>query len=91
MSAGDRQIHADRLQGPWSEHARRPVIAKRPHDVRPAGRILVLEGRIVRFAQNCDPHYGIDVRAFELTELSPTAYHERRIGKVPLLGPTGGG
>ena len=45
----------------------------------------------MRFAQNCDPHYGTDVRAFELTELSPTAYRERRIGKVPLLGPTGCG
>jgi hypothetical protein len=86
-----RLFYADRLQGPWIEHARRPLIAKRPHDARPAGRLLVLEGHMVRFAQNCELHYGTDVRAFEVTELSPTTYRERRIGKVPLLGPTGGG
>jgi hypothetical protein len=86
-----RLYSADTLTGPWAEHPASPVVRGNPHAARPAGRVVTTESRIYRFAQNCHPHYGIDVRAFEITELTPTSYRETSIGTGPILGPSGSG
>jgi hypothetical protein len=86
-----RLYWADHLLGPWVEHRQRPLIAGDAHVARPAGRMLSVGGRVVRFAQNCEPEYGTDVRAFEVTELTPHSYHERPVGAGPVLGPSGSG
>ena len=72
-----RLYWADHLLGPWVEHRQRPLIAGNVHIARPAGRMLSVGGRVVRFAQNCEPEYGTDIRAFEVTELTPHSYQER--------------
>jgi hypothetical protein len=78
---------ADSPEGPWSEHPRSPVIRGDQHIARPAGRPVVYEGKLFRFAQDDAPAYGIQVWAFEVTELTTVAYDERRVGPVPILGP----
>lgn len=78
---------ADHPKGPWSEHPRSPVIRGDPHISRPAGRPVVSEGRLFRFAQDDAPTYGIQVWAFEVTELTTVSYNERRVGAAPILGP----
>jgi len=82
---------AECLDGPWREHPASPVIAGDPHLARPAGRMLVTGGRVFRFAQDCEPHYGLSVRAFEVTRLSETHYEERPVTAQPILGPDGSG
>ena len=82
---------ADQLQGPWCEHPRSPVVRGNPHLARPAGRILATEGKIVRYAQNCHPTYGLDVRALEIVQLTTTAYEEREMGHHPVLAASGKG
>jgi hypothetical protein len=82
-----RLFFSDKLQGPWREHPASPIRQNDPYNARPAGRVHVADGRVVRYAQGCQPAYGTDVRAFEITELTSTRYHERPVGKVPLLGP----
>jgi pimeloyl-ACP methyl ester carboxylesterase len=41
--------------------------------------------RVIRFAQNCQPRSGSDVRAIEITELTPTRYSERPLADRPIL------
>ncbi len=86
-----RLYFADRLHGPWREHPRSPVVAGDALISRPAGRVLVTPGRIIRFAQNCSVEYGADVRAIEITRLTRTEYEERPLPNAPLLGPSGNG
>jgi hypothetical protein len=86
-----RLFHADRLQGPWREHCKSPIVSGNAHLSRPAGRVIAVDERIYRFAQNCDPEYGRDVRAVEITRLSRSDYREQPLGGPPILGPAGQG
>ncbi len=79
-----RLFQAPELQGPWTEHPRSPIVANDPDIARPAGRPLVLDGVLYRLGQDCDPTYGNQVRAFRVTELSPTAYAEEPV-EPPLV------
>lgn len=84
-------FYADELTGPWVKHVRSPVVRKNANIARPGGRVLVLDGHIVRFAQDCVPVYGSQVRAFEITELSTTNYAEREMPTSPILKGNGAG
>jgi len=83
-----RLYHAPALRGPWQEHPRSPIIQANPHIARPAGRVVVFDDRIFRFAQDCFPVYGTKVRAFEIVELTPATYREQRVSRVPIFGPS---
>lgn len=80
-----RLFHADRLTGPWIEHPASPVVSGNPHIARPGGRVVCWENRLFRFSQDCSPHYGLMVRAFEITELTETSYRERAFADGPIL------
>lgn len=80
---------AAELGGPWTRHPRSPVVRDDCRRARPAGRLLAGDGTVTRFAQDCDPHYGTQVRAFEISELTPEAWREEERGVV--LGPSGAG
>ena len=86
-----RLFGAAELTGPWSEHPASPLIEHDAARARPAGRVTQFDGRIIRFAQNCGPAYGVQVRAFEVTDLTPRSYRERPVGPDPLLGASGSG
>lgn len=86
-----RLFSAADLAGPWREHPQSPIIHGNPHTARPAGKVLNLDGRLIRFAQSCEPCYGTDVRAFEITQLTATDYREQPLAPRPLLGPSGHG
>jgi hypothetical protein len=73
--------------GPWREHPKSPIVDSDARAARPAGRVVVSNGRPVRFAQPVYPVYGTEVRAFEITELSPQHYSERPLRDAPILGP----
>ena len=51
-------FHADDLFGPWREHPRSPVVADDVRTARPAGRVVFIDGRPVRFAQDCTARMG---------------------------------
>lgn len=86
-----RLFWARELKGPWTEHPKSPLIRDDPTRARPAGRPVTVEGRLIRFAQNCRPAYGTQVRAFEVDELTSDSYRERPLTPDPLLGPSGAG
>ena len=86
-----RLFHGDNLEGPWVEHPRSPIIEDNPHIARPAGRVIVSTGSVIRYAQDCCPVYGSRVRAFEIDELTPTSYHEQTFDFSPIVEASGTG
>lgn len=86
-----RLYYADELQGPWREHPKSPIIQGNPHIARPAGRVVVLPDRIIRYTQDCYPTYGRHVWAFQIIELTRCRYRERLLGDAPVLMGNGMG
>jgi hypothetical protein len=82
---------ADNLGGPWTAHRCSPVVRNDCHRARPAGRVLAANGRITRFAQDCHPRYGTQVRALEIRELTTRDYREEERRESPILTPSGSG
>ncbi len=80
----------DLLSG-WCEHPASPIISGDPRAARPAGRVLATSNQLIRFAQNCADAYGLEVRAFEIAQLTPTAYTEREVAHNPILSGSGMG
>ena len=85
-----RTLHlffADELRGPWLPHPRNPIVADNRSTARPAGKVVFHGGAPIRFAQDCLPRYGTQVRAFEITALSRQVYSEREFPDSPVLKP----
>ncbi len=82
---------ADALEGPWSQHPASPIVRRDPHIARPGGRVLVMGDRVLRFAQDDEPKYGIRVFAFEVTQLDETTYRETPVGDGPVVAASGSG
>lgn len=79
-----RLFYASELKGPWTEHPLSPIVKKDVRTARPGGRPFLLDGKLYRLAQDCYPRYGYQVRAFEITDISPTTYSERLV-ETPLV------
>lgn len=91
LCAGElRLFRADALAGPWTEHPSSPVVVDDPGHARPAGRVVTMEGRRLRFAQDCARTYGEAVRAAEITHLDDTGYAEEAFA-LPVLSGSGSG
>jgi hypothetical protein len=86
-----RLFQAPDLLGPWQEHPASPIVYANPRIARPAGRALVLDGRVHRFAQSGVPYYGSELHAFALDELTATTYREHPLEPSPLLRGSGHG
>ena len=82
---------ADTLEGPWIEHPQSPIIKGNSRISRPAGRILIMDNKVIRFAQDHHPIYGRQVRSFIVTDLTPATYSETEDARSPILQPDGTG
>lgn len=79
---------SDSLFGPWKEHPRSPVITGNSRTARCGGRILLKDGKLIRYAQDCSKIYGRQVLAFEIINLTETEYAEKEIPENPILKPS---
>lgn len=79
--------YARELKGTWTEHPLSPLIEHNARIARPGGRVVSHEGRMYRFAQDDEKIYGSKLRAFEIVELSETAYREQPVPHNPVLKP----
>ncbi|MEO8017807.1 MAG: hypothetical protein ABI769_08340 [Pseudomonadota bacterium] len=59
----------------WTPHRLNPVVID-PACARPAGKILVKDGRLIRPAQDCERRYGSAISFMEITALSTERYEE---------------
>ncbi|HEX7677896.1 MAG TPA: hypothetical protein VF713_07215 [Thermoanaerobaculia bacterium] len=85
-----RLFFSDELTGRYREHPSSPIVAD-DTCARPAGRIIIHDGVPLRFAQVGRPSYGTAVRAFRITELTPTSYREEEAATAPILTASGAG
>jgi hypothetical protein len=86
-----RLFFADKLFGPWTEHPQSPIVVDNERLARPAGRLLIINNKVIRFSQDCYPMYGSQVRAFQITRLTPDTYREVECEESPLLKGQGSG
>ena len=86
-----RLFCAKTLLGEWNEHPESPVVCDDLSRVRPGGKVLVAEGKTVRFAQDCSESYGRRLRAFRVDQLSRDHYEEDEILLSPELRAQGRG
>jgi hypothetical protein len=82
---------AEDLTGSWREHRASPVVVDDKTRARPAGRVLVTNGCLYRFAQDCGHRYGGAVRTFVIDCLTEHRYSEREEERGPMLGASGAG
>jgi hypothetical protein len=83
--------YSDDLERGWTPHPANPIVRFDKNIARPGGRVIVKEGHVYRFAQDDDPGYGVGIFAFEILELTETAYRERLVKQSPIVGATGQG
>jgi hypothetical protein len=69
------------LTGPWHPHPRNPVVSDARH-ARPAGRILINNGSLVRPAQDCTGGYGRRIVLNRIEVLSVDDYRETPISTI---------
>ncbi|HEY9640576.1 MAG TPA: hypothetical protein V6C57_08830 [Coleofasciculaceae cyanobacterium] len=86
-----RLYYTSDLLGDWIEHPKSPIIQSNAHIARPGGRVIVWGDKIVRYTQDDAPHYGNQVRAFEITLLTTAHYQEKEISGNPILKASGSG
>ena len=75
---GLRIFVADDLAGDYIEHPMSPITDDIAFS-RCGGAVFSYDGKMYRPAQYCTNYYGEDLRVYEITKLSPTAYEERLV------------
>lgn len=78
-------FYADAIKGPWQRHPMSPLISGNKHIARCGGRVILVNNKLFRFAQDCLPVYGTSVRAFEISSLTTCGYAERELPWGPVL------
>ena len=84
-------FYADSLTGLWTEHPKSPLVKGNMDISRPGGRIIIADGKMIRYVQDCHPEYGNAVRIFQVDILTTTSYQDHEIMKNPLLEASGSG
>jgi hypothetical protein len=79
-----RLYYSKNLEGKWIEHPKSPIV-KDNSSARPAGKMIMYNNFLVRYAQDCCDTYGNKVLAFKVTNLTTKQYEEERIEKPVLL------
>ncbi|MBO6718118.1 MAG: hypothetical protein JJ913_09205 [Rhizobiaceae bacterium] len=68
--------HAPALFGPWTPHARNPVLVD-DRAARPAGNMVVRDGQLWRPVQDCRNGYGAALGLARVTQLDPDRYDQQ--------------
>lgn len=74
--------YSEKLEGPWIEHPKSPMITNDKSITRPGGRIIVSGGHIYRYTQDCFPYYGNSVSVFKVNKISESEYREEEISLI---------
>lgn len=72
---------ADSLEGPWTPHPRNPVVSD-VRSARPAGRIFVQDGALIRPGQDSSGRYGRAVSLNRIDVLTDDAYRETPVARI---------
>jgi hypothetical protein len=83
--------YSEALTGPWIEHPQSPLVNGDLNICRPGGRLILLDDKVIRYAQDCDPTYANALRAFGVDELTTTCYRGHECSQRPILAGDGTG
>jgi hypothetical protein len=75
-------FYSDALEGPWTPHPLNPVKSD-CRSARPAGKVVVQNGRLLRPAQDCEESYGAGLVWLEIEELTNASFKEKEITRWP--------
>jgi hypothetical protein len=84
-------FYANDLRGPYRPHAKNPVVKDNKTFARPGGRMIIHDGRLIRYAQQDEPRYGLAVHALEVSKLTPEDYSEQLLNEEAILCGRGRG
>ena len=73
------------LNGEWTQHPLSPVVKGNKHFARGGGRVVDYNGKIYRYTQDCSTRYGVQVFAFEITQLDTLHYNEKMVQNKPII------
>ena len=82
---------SDELETGWQPHPANPIVRDNMHEARPGGRVKVVDGEPIRFAQDCYPSYGLRIFGFRVSELTRDSYAEEPLSTDPLIDGSGSG
>ena len=89
---GDLNLfYSDSLFSGWQAHPMNPLVENKPDMARPAGHVFEYENSLFRLAQDDYPSYGIQVYAFEITELTTGSYKENSDSMIKMITMSGKG
>ncbi len=83
--------YSSNLLGEWKPHPMNPIVKFDKNIARPGGRVITHNDRLYRLTQDDYPSYGIQVFAFEITELTEKSYVEKIVSEKPVVNMTGKG
>ncbi|MBU0529718.1 hypothetical protein KKF86_08195, partial [bacterium] len=83
--------YSNNLLGDWRLHPMNPIVKLDNHIARPAGRVFTFNDHSYRLAQDSYTEYGLQVFAFEITELTEKSYAEKVISDKPIVTKSGKG
>jgi len=72
---------APSLDGEWQSHPLNPVVSD-VRCARPAGRLFVQDGELIRPTQDGSRGYGSAITLRKVVTLTPTEYGEETIGRI---------
>lgn len=83
-------FHSDTLVADdWTPHEENPIVSGREQGARPGGRPVRCGDDRYLFFQGCLDQYGDKVRAYKITELSPTSYADEEVAASPVASEFG--
>jgi hypothetical protein len=68
-----------------------PIVQGDERISRSGGRIVSIDGHLLRFSQDDYPYYGHQIRAIEIEEMTPTTYRETEYSPDPVVTGSGSG
>lgn len=77
--------YSKNLIGQWQPHPANPILQKGADGARMAGRILEVNEKLYRFAQDDYPNYGNNIRKYEILQLNENTYLEKEVKMLPNL------
>ena len=72
---------SDSLAGQWSPHPKNPIVVD-ASGARPAGRMFLDDGQLIRPAQDCSADYGSAIVLKRVLVLSRTDYEEETMARI---------
>lgn len=79
---------SENLLGPYTPHPQNPIVLD-PESARMAGKVIAIDGQLLRFGQNNCHNYGSSITVLEITELTREHYAERKVGTIEIVDARG--